>query len=78
MGPGAEFGLYEGHGPDGPDHTHDGKDNLLGEPEHDSLETRHGARQWNVAPLGLWLSIVRGGEAGPGCDAFYIRIERKQ
>ncbi len=78
MGPGAEFALYSGYGPDGPEHTHDGADNLLGAPEHDSLETWHGARQWGVASLGLWLSIIRGGETKPGCDAFFIRIERKQ
>jgi hypothetical protein len=59
------------------DHDHQDRLNLLGTPEVDSLKTFRGARQWTVPSLHLWLSVVRAGDPGAGCDSFYIRIVRQ-
>jgi hypothetical protein len=75
-GPGPEFALYAFRVADG-DHTHTDPLNLLTAPNVDSLQTYRGARQWSVASLHLWISVVRAGEAAEGCDSFYIRIETK-
>jgi hypothetical protein len=76
MGPDDEFGLYAFRVADG-EHDHHTPLNLLGVPEHDSLSTWHGGRQWTIPSLKLWISIVRAGGA-EGCQGFYIRIEEKR
>lgn len=77
MGPKDEFGLYRGPGPDGPDHTHDGPDNLLAPAYHVSdVASWRAKRQWNVPSLGLWISIAAGGGSQDDCEGYFVLVKR--